>query len=107
MKLTFIETPNYTKRILALIGDEQNRALQNALLDEPERGDIIPQSGGLRKLRWKGKGHGKSGGIRVVYYLYPPRSVCYLIFAYPKNEQDTLTSEQLSILHRIVTELLQ
>lgn len=107
MKLTFIETPNYTKRILALIGDEQNRALQNALLDEPERGDIIPQSGGLRKLRWKGKGHGKSGGIRVIYYLYPPRSVCYLIFAYPKNEQDTLTSEQLSILHRIVTELLQ
>lgn len=107
MTLTFIETPIYTKRILELVGDKENRALQNFLLEQPEQGDLISHSAGLRKLRWIGKGHGTRSGIRVIYYLYPPRSACYVIFAYPKNEQDELTEDQTKILKKMITELLQ
>jgi mRNA-degrading endonuclease RelE of RelBE toxin-antitoxin system len=59
-------------------------------------------SGGLRKLRWAGSGHGKRGGLRVIYYWHVPGSVILLLLAYPKNEQENLTSAQLKILKSII-----
>ena len=48
--------------------DEEYRVLQEALVFRPTMGDLIPGSGGLRKVRWKIEGRGKSGGVRVIYY---------------------------------------
>ena len=61
----------------------------------------MPGSGGLRKIRWAGSGRGKRGGIRVIYYLVRDDRV-YLLFAYPKNKQENLTSQQLKVLRKIV-----
>jgi hypothetical protein len=63
-------------------------------------GKIIKGSGGLRKLRWSAKGHGKSGGVRIIYYWFTTHDTILLLFAYAKNERDDLTREQLEQLRR-------
>jgi len=64
--LKFIETPVFTKDVQTLLSDEEYRGLQLALLVRPEQGNVIPGSGGLRKIRWRVKGKGKRGGIRAI-----------------------------------------
>jgi hypothetical protein len=59
-------------------------------------------SGGLRKLRWSAGGHGKRGGIKVIYYWFVSPEVVLMLFAYPKNERDDLTPDQLKQLKKIV-----
>ena len=67
--LTFVETKLFTKRLREYLADDEYRALQEALIANPQAGDIIRGSGGVRKLRWNVAGRGKRGGIRVIYYL--------------------------------------
>lgn len=71
------------------------------LLDQPDRGDVIKGSGGLRKLRWAGSGRGKRGGIRVIYYLWHG-DTAFLLFAYAKNQQEALTPVQAKLLKNLI-----
>ena len=73
-----------------------------ALVNKPDAGKTVPGSGGLRKLRWSAGGHGKRGGIRVIYYRLLPRDAILLLYAYPKSEQDDLTAEQLRQIRKVV-----
>lgn len=66
--MEFIETPIFTRTVTALLSDDEYRELQNELVEDPARGDLIKGGGGIRKLRYAIKGCGKSGGIRVIYY---------------------------------------
>jgi hypothetical protein len=100
--MVIIETPVFTRKILASLSDEEYRLLQVHLLNKPDTGKIIQGSGGLCKLRWSAKGHGKSGGLRVIYYWFVAQDTILLVFAYSKNERDNLTSEQLQQLRRII-----
>jgi hypothetical protein len=100
----FVETPIFTKRIKALLDDEDYRALQSVLLLRPEQGAVIKGGGGLRKIRWARKGEGKRGGIRVIYFWHPDDEAFYMLFAYPKTAQDDLTPEQVRTLSRVVRE---
>jgi hypothetical protein len=68
----------------------------------PESGDLIRGSGGLCKLRWAGSGRGKRGGLRVICYWHVPESVILLLLAFPKNEQENLTPDQLKLLKSII-----
>ena len=70
--MVIIETPIFTKLIQGLITDEEYRLLQLHLVNRPDAGKIMARSGGLRKLRWSAGGHGKRGGIRVIYYWLLP-----------------------------------
>lgn len=92
--MVIIEYPGFTKTIGELMDDEDYRALQNALVENPERGDLIPGTGGLRKIRWSLAGRGKQGGARIIYYWWTRASRLYLLLAYPKNVQDNLTPTQ-------------
>ena len=100
--MTIIETPIFTRRIQVMLSDEEYRFLQAHLVNKPDVGKIIPGSGGMRKLRWSAKGHGKRGGIRVIYYWFMSKDIILLLFAYSKNEQDDLTKEQLRQLKKII-----
>ena len=102
--MRFVETPIFTKAARRLLPDDDYRALQLALALRPEQGPIIRGSGGLRKVRWGFGGRGKSGGIRVIYYWDQPHQMFYMLLAYPKNEQEDLTPDQLRILSRLVRE---
>lgn len=75
--MEFIETPTFTRLVTALLSDEEYRALQNELLEDPERGVLIQGGGGIRKLRFAARGHGKRGGVRVIYYWAKDRHQVY------------------------------
>jgi mRNA-degrading endonuclease RelE of RelBE toxin-antitoxin system len=100
--VTFKETSFFTRQTADLLSDEELTALQWALMANPESGDLIRGSGGLRKLRWAGSGRGKRGGLRVIYYWHVSGSVILLLLAYPKNEQENLSPDQLKILKSII-----
>lgn len=100
--MVFIETPIFTRQIQSLMNDDMYGELQKALIVKPDTGDLIKGSGGLRKVRWKLKGTGKSGGVRVIYYWYTSAEQIYMIFAYPKSKQDNLTAEQLAALKAVM-----
>jgi mRNA-degrading endonuclease RelE of RelBE toxin-antitoxin system len=103
----FIETPIFSRQLQGLLPDDDYRALQLALVLRPEQGDVIPGSGGLRKVRWLGQGRGKRGGLRIIYYWDAAVGVIYMLFLYPKNRQEDLTPEQLKLLRRVVQEDLK
>ncbi|HEU4562286.1 MAG TPA: type II toxin-antitoxin system RelE/ParE family toxin [Longimicrobium sp.] len=69
---------------------------------KPEAGAEIKGTGGLRKLRWAVEGHGKRGGVRVIYIPLRVRAVILLLFVYQKNEQEDLTAEQKKVLRVLV-----
>jgi hypothetical protein len=98
--VVFVETPIFTKRVLNLLDDESYAALQTHLAKHPEAGDVIRGGGGLRKIRWAAKGHGKRGGARVIYYWWTGKDRISMLFLYPKNEMDDLSAEQLKLLRR-------
>ena len=100
--MVVIETPIFTRRIQATLSDEEYRLLQNHLVNRPDSGKLMPGSGGLRKVRWAAGGHGKRGGIRVIYYWVVSQEIILLLFAYPKSEQDDLTMDQLKQLKKII-----
>ena len=102
VRLVFKETSFFSRQVGELLADEELNALQWYLLANPDSGDVIPGSGGLRKLRWAGSGRGKRGGLRVIYYWHVPHSVILLLLAYPKNEQENLTSAQIKALKSII-----
>ena len=100
--MVIIETPIFTKQITGLIPDDSYSKLQNVIRTDPESGDIIPGSNGLRKIRWAVEERGKRGGIRVIYYWVTPEDQIYMLLAYPKNQQENLTTDQLKILKQLV-----
>ncbi len=100
--MVIIETPIFTKRIQELITDDEYRLLQTHLVNRPDVGKIIAGSGGLRKLRWSAGGHGKKGGIRVIYYWFVSLEIILLLYAYPKSARDDLTTDQLRQLKKII-----
>ena len=102
MTLAFLETSIFTKRVVELLSDDELAALQNQLLENPEAGDVIAGSGGLRKLRVGIKGRGKRGGARLIYYRLTERQQIFLLLIYAKNEAEDLTTEQKRVLSAIV-----
>jgi hypothetical protein len=102
--MVIFETSIFTKKIIALLNDEEYRSLQNILVERPDSGDIIQGSGGIRKIRWGASGRGKRGGARVIYYWANPHDQLFMLYAYAKNERDDLTKDQLSVLRAVVVE---
>jgi hypothetical protein len=88
--ITFIETRLFTRLIGEYLSDEEYSALQAALMTRPEAGDVIPGSGGVRKLRWTVAGRGKRGGIRVIYYLRSQQGQIWMLTVYAKNVAQTI-----------------
>ena len=103
--LEFIETPVFTRQILQLMSDDEYAAMQQELLDDPQRGALIKAGGGIRKMRFGLEGQGKSGGVRVIYYWLKDDGQIYMLLVYPKSEKDNLTDRETAILRELVKEL--
>jgi hypothetical protein len=98
--MEIIETSVYTEDITKLLTDEEYQELQKFLVEHPKSGDVIQGSKGLRKLRWKLKNKGKSGGIRNIYYYYEEQYTLYMIYVYEKSKTEDLTPKQIDMLRK-------
>jgi hypothetical protein len=93
--LTFVETKLFTKLAKDYLSDDEYGALQSALASDPEAGNVIPGSGGVRKLRWRVSGRGERGGIRVIYYLRLRQGQIWMLTLYAKNVADSVPAHVL------------
>ena len=93
--MLFIEAPKFTELIQSHLNDEEYAALQWLLLERPDAGDIVPGSGGVRKIRWGLRGKGKRGGIRVIYYWKTADDEIWLLTLYAKNVQENIPAHVL------------
>lgn len=98
--MEIIETSVYTEDITKLLTDEEYQELQKFLVEHPKSGDVIQGSKGLRKLRWKLKNKGKSGGISNIYYYYEEQYTLYMIYVYEKSKTEDLTPKQIEMLRK-------
>ncbi|EAR07564.1 type II toxin-antitoxin system RelE/ParE family toxin [Reinekea blandensis] len=97
---TFVETPTFTRQIKELATDDELKVFQESIIAQPELGDVIQGTGGLRKARMAINGAGKSGSLRVIYLLIAEDKV-YLILAYPKSTKDSLTKAEKNELKKL------
>ena len=104
--MIFYETDIFTEQIVELVDDRSYALLQATIIADPEAGDLIPRSRGLRKVRWRAGGRGKRGGIRVIYYLVRREEV-FMLYAYAKSEREDITHEQARLLRELVDQHLK
>jgi hypothetical protein len=101
----FRETTLFTKQVVEKLTDSEFSELQAALILQPDFGELIPGTGGLRKFRWaeSSRRKGKRGGLRVIYYWYAPQSLIYLLVMYSKSERHDLSAEEKKALRKLVS----
>lgn len=99
---SFIETRLFTRLVREYLDDDEYRELQKVLMDNPETGNIIPGSGGLRKVRWRAPGRGKRGGYRVIYYARLKQGVILMLTMYPKNVAENIPAHVLRQIRKEV-----
>ncbi len=105
--MEFIEAPAFTRTLATHLDDEEYRLLQAALVEKPKAGTVIPETGGLRKVRWREprRGKGKRGGLRVIYYYLEEAAHIWLLTVYDKDETDDLTPQQKKTYRQFVREI--
>ena len=109
MKALFVELPAFERNRSDYLTDEAYRGLQNEMLKDPEAGDVITGTGGLRKLRYGDatRGKGKRGGLRVIYYWWDPKKQFWLFTIYDKDELSDLSPKEKAVLKTLLKQELE
>jgi hypothetical protein len=100
--MTMWESRTFIRQAEELLSAEENSALKFYLGLQPEAGDLIPDTGGVRKLRWAVGSEGKRGGVRVVYYFGGENAPLVLFSVYKKGRKDDLTQREKAELKALV-----
>jgi hypothetical protein len=98
--MEFIESPAFARQISQYLHDEGYRALQTELAGNPQAGDVMPGTGGFRKVRWADprRGKGRRGGLRIIYYYFGRDSQIWLMTLFDKNEASDLSPKEKKVL---------
>jgi len=109
MKAVFVELPAFGRHRADYLDDDAFRQLQSLLMLNPQVGDTIPGTGGLRKLRFadERRGKGKRGGLRIIYYWWDTGSQFWLFTVYDKDELSDLTPSQRKALKEMIKKELE
>jgi hypothetical protein len=84
--------------------EEERGASAAYIAERPTAGDVVPESGGIRKVRWGRAGSGKSGGVRVIYFTRTTEGEVVLLTLYAKTKTDNLTGSKLKEIRRVLEE---
>lgn len=103
--MVFVETTVFSKLLRGYLSDDEYRELQSYLIERPDVGALIRDSGGVRKVRWAAGGKGKSGGVRVIYYWAKADEQIFFLTIYGKGEKEDLSAAELKRIVRLVEEL--
>lgn len=98
--IAVVETEEFLADVKSVLTEEEHDALVLYVAQYPEGGDLIPDTGGLRKLRWAAKGKGRRGGARVIYYFHNRDVPVFLMAVFAKNVQADLTAQERKALAR-------
>ncbi len=98
MQLQFVYLPTFERTMSGLLTDTAMRVIENELLINPRRGDVIPDTNGVRKMRVALPGRGKRGGGRITYLYVETKDRVYFILAYAKNVKETTTAAEIKAL---------
>ena len=100
------ELPTYMRLAEKLLSVEERQDLINYLAEHPKSGDVMEGTGGVRKLRWRRGGQGKSGGVRVIYYFHDDLMPLYLLTLFAKGDKVNLTKGERNELADLVEALV-
>lgn len=92
---TVIETPTFQKQVDKLWSEDERLEFITWIASNPKAGDVIPGTGGIRKVRWSRPGTGKSGGVRVIFCNLTEEEAVMLIAIYAKSDMSTMTPSQI------------
>ena len=98
--LTVVETTLFQRQWPLYLTEEERGAFAAYIAKRPTAGDVVPESGGIRKVRWGRAGSGKSGGVRVIYFMRAAESELVLLTLYAKAKTDNLTGPTLKEIRR-------
>lgn len=101
-----VETARFLKDVKPMMSDSKREELVAFVGANPEAGEIIPETGGVRKIRWALAGRGKRGGARVIYYYHDERLPVFLLAAYGKNEKANLSMAERNAMKRLIPVLV-
>ena len=92
--ITVAETPLFARQAEAVWDDDERTEFVAFIAANPEAGDVIAGTGGVRKVRWSRAGTGKRGGVRVVYFYHDANRPLYLLMVYAKARQEDLSPDE-------------
>jgi hypothetical protein len=99
--VTVAETPLLIRQAEDVWDDLEREAFVEFIAQNPEEGDMIPETGGVRKIRWRRPGSGKRGGARVIYFYHSGARPLYLLMVYAKARQENLTAEEKKVVRKL------
>jgi len=103
---TIVELPEFARRSEKLLSPTERLSVINYLAAHPAAGDIMQGTGGIRKLRWSAHGKGKSGGVRIIYYVHNETIPLFLLTLFGKGEKSNLSKSERNDLAKITTLLI-
>jgi hypothetical protein len=104
--MTVVETPGFLREAAAALTEGERSELVSFLAANPEAGDVMPETGGARKLRWRSHGRGKRGGARAIYYYHDESLPLFLLNVFAKNEKANLTRAERNEMRGLVPRLI-
>lgn len=105
LRMQLVFTSVYLRKAKKLLTEVERRAAEQEIARDPFRWPVIPGTGGLRKAR-AGRGtSGKSGGVRIIYYVWVTDEILYLLTVYGKSQKTDLTAADKKALRKIVDSL--
>lgn len=105
--VTVVETPEFLAATRKLLDEDERVVLVDYLAYNPTTGDLMPGTGGVRKLRWRLEGRGKRGGARVIYFYHSADLPLFALTAYAKNVRDDLSQADKNDFRRLTKLLVE
>ena len=105
--VSVVETPTFVSTTKKLMNDQERALLVDYLANNPTSGDVIPGTGGVRKLRWGLEGRGKRGGARVVYFYHGADMPLFALVAFAKNDRADLSQQERNDFRRLTALLVE
>lgn len=92
--ITVAETPVFLRQAREVWSEDEHEEFVLYIAGNPDAGDVIADTGGVRKVRWKRAGSGKRGGVRVIYFFHDRDRPLYLLLVYAKGRQEDLDPDE-------------
>ena len=99
---SFIETKLFTRLVQKYLTDDEYQEVQALLIKNPNAGEVVPKTGGVRKLRWRAPGRGKRGGYRLIYFAEIEQGLIWMLTMYAKNVAENIPAHVLRAIRREV-----